>query len=124
MPQTRKTRYIGGELPVRRFPFREDVRYKCLKGHRVYDKGLGKTLLMTSREVRFTTEHALKPGQEVEVTVNWPVLLGKRCLMKLVIRGQVVSSEAESTVVRIRRYEFRTRAAKPMLAVPLVLAAG
>jgi len=109
---------------VRRYPIRQDVSYRCFKGHRVSDEGRGKTVMMTSREVKFTTERALKPGQQVEVTVNWPVLLGKRCLMKLVISGPVTSSDAKSAVVRIMRYEFRTRAKKPVPGLPFQQSAG
>ncbi|MGA2590171.1 MAG: hypothetical protein ABSH32_09670 [Bryobacteraceae bacterium] len=109
---------------VRRYPIQQDVCYRCFKGSRVSDKGVGKTVMMTNREVKFTTERALKPGQEIELAVNWPVLLGKRCLMKLVISGPVISSDARSAVVGILRYEFRTRAKKPELSLPLQQSAG
>jgi len=113
MSQTKTGARNGGAPLVRRYPIQEDVHYKCFKGHRLSDKGAGRTVEMTHREVKFTTERALKPDQECEVTVNWPVLLGKRCLMKLVISGTVVSSDAHNAVVRIVRYEFRTRGMKP-----------
>ena len=108
----------GHEQPCeRRFPIQQEVHYRCFKGRQSLNKGMGKTVVINSREVEFTTEHDLQTGQEVEVAMHWPVLLRRECLMKLVIYGPVVSSEAGRAVVRIRRYEFRTRAAQPMLAM-------
>ena len=100
------------------FPIQQEVQYRYLKGRRGAEKGIGKTVMVASREIKFTTEQALETGQEVEVTMHWPALLGD-CLMKLVIYGPVVSSDPNGTVVKVRRYEFRTRGTKPRRPSPV-----
>jgi hypothetical protein len=101
----------------RRFPLREDVSYRCLRGTKVLDIGVGKTIDMSKGEVRFVTERALRSGQKIEVTVNWPAMLDRTCRLKLVIYGHVTRSDLHSTAVRIGQYEFRTRAAKPITSM-------
>jgi hypothetical protein len=93
----------------RRFPIEQDVRYQCVKGSRITAAGIGKTLEIGSREIRFTTQQILKLGEKVHVAVNWPALLDKTCLMKLEVFGWVVRSEPGTAAVKIERYEFRTR---------------
>ncbi len=101
----------GGFAPrVRRwFPIEQDLRYQCVKGSRISAFGTGKTLEISSREVRFTTQHTLRHGEKVRLAVDWPALLDDICLMRLEIRGWVVRSEPGTAAVKIERYEFRTR---------------
>lgn len=98
-----------GRRGRRRFPIQQDVRYQCLKGSRISDVGVGKTLEISSREVRFTTQHPLKRGQKMRLAVNWPAMLDNTCRMKLEISGWIVDSEQGQAAVKIERYEFRTR---------------
>lgn len=103
-----------GEEPQRdklRFPIQKDVQYQCLKRGRVSAIGEGRTLQISSGEVRFTTQHPLKQGERVLLTIDWPVMLDNTCPMKLQIRGSVVRSEPGAVAVKIARYEFRTRGA-------------
>jgi len=94
-----------------RFPIRQDVRYQCQNGSNP-TSGTGKTLEISSREVRFTTQHALEVGEPVELAVDWPALLDNTCLMKLFIHGCVVESAPGSAAIRIERHEFRTRGSR------------
>ncbi|HLY20605.1 MAG TPA: hypothetical protein VKR61_25435 [Bryobacteraceae bacterium] len=105
----------SGRRARHRFPIEQEVRYQCVKGSRITAAGAGKTLEMSSREVRFTTEHNLKPGQKVRIAVDWPAMLDNTCLMKLEIFGWVIHSEPDKASVKIERYEFRTR------GIPLVM---
>jgi hypothetical protein len=98
----------------RRFPLSQEVRYRRLKGGKVSAWAIGKSLDISSSEIRFLTEYAFKPGEKVEVNVDWPVRLQDTCLMKLVIHGKVVESDAHITTVKIVRYDFHTRAANPI----------
>jgi hypothetical protein len=100
-----------GRRARRRFPIQQDVRYQCVKGSRIFAVGLGKTLEIGSREVRFTTQHPLKPGQRMRLAVDWPAMLDKTCHMKLEIFGWIVNSAPGEAAVKIERYEFRTRGA-------------
>jgi len=81
-----------------------------MEQNRAAAMGAGRTLGISSREVCFTTEHALKRGERVRVAVDWPAMLDDCCLIKLDIRGSVVQSSPQSATVKIERYEFRTRA--------------
>ena len=93
----------------RRFPIQQDVSYECVKGSKVSTVGVGKTLEVSSSEVRFTTEQPLKQGQKMRLAMNWPAMLDNTCRMKLEIFGWIVDSEPGEAAVRIERYEFRTR---------------
>ena len=72
-----------GRRGHRRFPIQQEVRYQCVKGSRIFLVGVGRTLEISSREVRFTTEHPLEPGQKMRLTMDWPALLDDTCRMKL-----------------------------------------
>lgn len=104
-----------GRRARRRFPIEQEVRYQCMKGNRITDAGKGKTLEISSREIRLTTQHSLRNGQKMRLAVDWPAMLDNTCRMKLEINGWVVRSAPGTADVKIERYEFRTRGA-PMPA--------
>jgi hypothetical protein len=95
-----------------RFPIQQDVRYQCVKGSRIFAVGVGKTLEISSREVRFTTQQPLQQGQKMRLAVDWPAMLDNTCRMKLEISGWILHSELNEAAVKIERYEFRTRGAQ------------
>ena len=92
-----------------RFPLREEVTYKVLNARAASISGIGKTLNIGSGGILFSTEEKLPMGRTVELAVNWPARLGGTCPLKFVAMGRVVRSEADQAVVRIERYEFKTR---------------
>lgn len=102
-----------GEEPGRRarlsFPIQQDVRYQCSKGSRIVAVGVGKTIEIGSREVRFTTQHPLQRGQKIRLAMDWPAMLDNTCRLKLEIHGWIVLSEAGQSAAKIERYQFRTR---------------
>jgi len=98
-------------LPLR-FPIQRDVDYQCVKGSRIWAAGSGKTLEMSSSEVRITTRQHLKRGQKMRLAIDWPAMLDQTCRMKLVISGWIVDSQPGEAAVKIERYEFRTRGAQ------------
>src|ERR1022692_3838478 len=99
----------SGRRGRRRFPILQDVRYQCVKGSRTFAVGVGKTLEISSREVRFTTQQPLQRGQKMRLAVDWPAMLDNTCRMKLEISGWILHSEPNEAAVKIERYEFRTR---------------
>jgi hypothetical protein len=101
---------------ARRFPIQQDVRYQCVKGSRIFDVGVGKTLEIGSREVRFTIQQPLKRGQKMRLAVNWPAMLDNTCRMTLEIYGWILHSDKGEAAVKIERYEFRTRGAQLAMA--------
>jgi hypothetical protein len=104
--------FLRGEQPQRprlRFPIQQDVSYQCVKGGRIFAVGTGKTLEISSREVRFTTQQPLKRGQKMRLAVDWPAMLDNTCRIKLDISGWILTCEGEEAALKIERYEFRTR---------------
>jgi hypothetical protein len=94
-----------------RFPVREEVRYRVLRAKSHSLEGFGKTIDMSSGGIFFTTEGELPYGRLIELSVNWPARLGGVCPLQFVAVGKVVRSDAVSAVVRIEKYEFKTRKA-------------
>ncbi|HXM45009.1 MAG TPA: hypothetical protein VN924_27470 [Bryobacteraceae bacterium] len=102
----------------RRFPIQQAVRYQCVKGSRIFAVGVGKTLEISSREVRLTIQQPLKRGQKMRLSVDWPAMLHNTCRMKLEIFGWILHSGNGEAAVKIERYEFRTRGAE-LATIPL-----
>jgi hypothetical protein len=110
---------LGGTIDRRgtsRFPLREEVTYKLLNTRAVKISGTGKTLNIGSGGILFSTEERLPMGRTVELTVSWPARLGGTCPLKFVAVGRVVRSDLDKAVVRIERYEFRTRGSSGLSA--------
>jgi len=107
--------FLGGDegrRARRRFPIQQEIRYECVKGSRICSVGVGKTLEISSREVRFTIQQPLRPGQKMRLAMDWPALLDNTCRMKLEIFGWILDCEHGQAAVKIERYEFRTRGAQ------------
>lgn len=92
-----------------RFPISEEIRYRVLDRQGERQDGVGKTLDMSREGVQFTTPDPLAPGRLVELSVNWPARLNGTCRLQFVATGHVIRSTGESAVMRIERYEFKTR---------------
>lgn len=92
-----------------RFPLQEVLAYKVINSRTDTICGMGKTLNIGSGGMLFRTEQKLPMGKTVELSMNWPARLGGTCSLKFVAVGRVVRSEPDQAVVRIERYEFKTR---------------
>jgi len=103
-----------------RYPIRQDVYYVCNGKHNSCE-GYAKTIEITSREVIFASPHVFKSRQKIRLNINWPVLLGDVCLLKLQVIGSVSQSEPGRTRVAIQRYHFRTGPIAPQKLPFLVL---
>jgi hypothetical protein len=98
-----------------RFPLRQEVRYRLVQSKAMSAKGVGQTLDISSGGVLFTTSERLPTGRMVEIAMNWPARLNGTCALQFVARGRVIRADSKTAVVRIQRYEFRTRgAASPL----------
>jgi hypothetical protein len=92
-----------------RFPIEQDVCYQCVDGNRFSTVGEGKTIEISSREIHFTTQHFLNPGERVRLAVAWPTMLDNACLLKLEVCGLVIRCAWGTATIQIASYEFRTR---------------
>jgi hypothetical protein len=93
-----------------RFPIETDLRYTLVEAKEVSAPGTGRTLNMSSSGILFTTAAQLPLGRRVELSVDWPAQLNENCGLKLIAMGRVVRSSADSSAMRIEKYDFRTRA--------------
>jgi hypothetical protein len=93
-----------------RFDMQRELRYKVTGDGAPPVSGNGSSINMGSGGVAFSTEHTLKPGSFVELSIHWPVLLDDSCPMRLIVFGRVLRSQNRSAVCSIDKYEFRTAA--------------
>ncbi len=101
----------GDRRLTSRFPLQQEVRYRLVQSKAVAAKGVGQTVDISSGGVLFTTSDRLPTGRMVEIAMNWPARLNGTCALQFVARGRVIRSDGKTAVVRIQRYEFRTRGA-------------
>jgi hypothetical protein len=64
---------------------------------------------MSSTGLSFTADRPLSIGQELDLSIDWPVQLGEGVQLQLVTSGVVVRSVGAIIALRIGRHEFRTR---------------
>lgn len=95
---------------ARDFPVALDLLYQVLGDGHVENRGTGRTLWMSSREIIFETEKPLRAGTELEITVAWPARLDDRIALQLRIRALVLHTLSIGVTAEIRKYEFRTAA--------------
>ena len=103
-----------------RVPVNLEVRCSVV-GHRKPDEnGSGRTIDMSSSGLSFTADRPLSIGQTVDLSIDWPVLLGEGVQLQLVTSGVVVRSAGAVIALRIGRHEFRTRRAELRVEPPKV----
>ena len=92
-----------------RFPMTLEVRY-TVPGHRTAaGMGSGRSIDLSSSGLSFTADRPLRSGQMLEVSIDWPVLLGGGVRLQLIMLGVVVRTSGTTTALEVRRHEFRTR---------------
>lgn len=98
-----------------RYPISLDLEYKLIRGNRIQQMGVGKTLNISSGGLLFATNDPLPARGVVEVAMRWPYLLQGACGLKLVMRGRIVRSGGNSigTAICAHFHEFRTAALRP-----------
>jgi hypothetical protein len=92
-----------------RFPIEQGLRYRVLNKRSNQESGVGTTINMSSSGILFSSEHALPPGRNIEIDVDWPAQLNNSTALKLVARGKVTRSNGLEAAVTIQHYEFRTK---------------
>lgn len=73
-----------------------------------WESGRGTTVNMSSRGLLLKTNQAFKPGQRVEASIAWPILLNQRCSLKMNVFGRVVRVADGLTAIEILKYQFKT----------------
>jgi hypothetical protein len=100
--------YISGERRLdRRYAFEMELRFHfCERGVACF--GAGVTSDLSGGGVRFQTDTPPPVGADTELRIAWPFLLQGSCALELAVWGTILSSGAGGTVLKMRRYEFRT----------------
>ena len=112
---TQRARLLNGQNPDRRgsvrFKVNLEVRYSVVGVCRPAENGFGRTIDMSSSGLSFTADRPLSIGQELDLSIDWPVLLDEGVQLQLVTSGVVVRSVGAVIALRIGRHEFKTRRA-------------
>ena len=114
---TQRVRLLNGLNPERRnsvrFPVNLDVRYRVVGLRGPAENGSGRTIDMSSSGLKFTADRPLSIGQTLDLSIDWPVLLGEGVQLQIVTSGVVVRSAGAVTALRIGRHQFKTRRGGP-----------
>ena len=94
-----------------RFPLTLEVRYVVSGRKGTVEMGSGRTINLSNAGLSFTADKPLRPGQKLDLSIDWPVLLDGGVRLQLIMAGEVVRTNGNETALCIRRHEFRTRPA-------------
>ncbi|MGH9593146.1 MAG: PilZ domain-containing protein, partial [Bryobacteraceae bacterium] len=90
-------------------PIQLEMRYREMGRRNDCAQGTGVTKNISGKGILFTTQHTLRTGARVEISVDWPARLDGKTPLRLIIQGRVVRSIGSQAAVAIQRHEFRTR---------------
>lgn len=91
-----------------RFPVQLRVRYRTLSGPR--SSGAGQTINISSGGLLIAAEAPLAiAGKQVQILVDWPLLLHGLTPLQLSATCQVVRCQEALFAVKLVRYQFRTK---------------
>jgi DNA-binding NarL/FixJ family response regulator len=96
-----------------RFPCRLAVSFQALEHPFLSGVATSETLNISSKGLLFATEETLRPGQLLQVSVDWPARLENQVPLKLVAEGRIVRFVNGLAAMHIDKYEFRTRRIRP-----------
>jgi hypothetical protein len=97
----------GGRRRHQRWEFQRELRFSYRQGDQMF-YGSGRTRDLSEDGVRFENDHQVPDGFVLEVRISWPVMLQNVCALELVIRGPVVRTDRNGSVVHIDYCEFLT----------------
>ena len=100
-----------------RFALAFEVSYTVSGRRGPVKTGTGRTVNLSSSGLNFITDSPLATGQQLTVSIDWPVLLDGATKLQLFLSGVVVRTNGTLAALRIGRHEFRTRSVA-LKAVP------
>jgi hypothetical protein len=100
---------MGPECRVdARYPLALDLRYRAFDGL-PGGTGSGRTIDLGSSGISFTADRPLTVGQNLDISIDWPVPLTGGVRLQLIVWGSVVRADGNTAALRVQRHEFRTR---------------
>jgi len=106
--------------PLRkRYPLDLHVHYKVLRRGRVQFQGSGHTLNLGTDGalVETSSRPDITAGLEIVLIIDWPVLLGGKCPLRLMMRGRIAWRVDRCIAIRASEHEFRTGRVLPVKSV-------
>jgi hypothetical protein len=101
---------IGGDRREdRRYAIELALRYKLIRRRRVLEGGKGYTVDLSSGGIMFEAERPLPVGLNVELLIDWPVLLHNVAPMRLLVTGKIVRGVGNRVAIQTAQHEFRTQ---------------
>ena len=92
-----------------RFSLRLPIKCRRTEPLSRFRTDVSEVLNISSKGLVFTTTEAFQPGQSVEASIEWPVLLDSHVRLTLVVEGEVVRKVGDQTAIRFEKHEFKTR---------------
>jgi hypothetical protein len=99
----------GDRRADRRYPIELTLKYKLIRRKRILETGVGRTLDLSSGGIHFETDHPLPVGLNVELSIEWPVLLHNVAPMRLQASGRIVRAAGNRSAIETVQHEFRTQ---------------
>ena len=94
-----------------RFPVERDLHYK-LDSKSGRDSCIGKTINISGTGVCFSSEDPPSVGTPLVIAISCPNEEDAEAGMKLLAKGRVVRSDANSAAIEVEEFEFRTLGAE------------
>src|ERR1700759_2366980 len=98
----------GDRRSDRRDGIHLDLRWKLIRRRRVLDSGVGHTIDLSSGGILFDPGRPLPVGLNVELAIQWPVLLRNVAPLQLMVSGRIVRSGQNRIAIAMVQHEFRT----------------
>ena len=92
-----------------RFPICTEAQYTIRVGQKPWPTGRGWIVDLSSSGALLEIDTPLPPGKPIELSIAWPVHLGDKAALRLLVRGRTIRSGRGSVAVRIEQHEFRVR---------------
>jgi hypothetical protein len=96
-----------------RYPISLPLDYRLLHRGRVDSLGSARTINMATGGVLLQADASLIMGRQIELSINWPMLLEGVCPLKLVMWGRITRSDSQGVAIQTRQHEFRTAGLRP-----------
>jgi hypothetical protein len=101
----------SGRRSQKRWAFRRELRFSYRSGDAMF-LGSGRTQDLSEDGVRFENDQQVPANSEIELRISWPILLQDVCPLELVVRGRLIRSDREGSVLHVSCREFQTCGAR------------
>jgi c-di-GMP-binding flagellar brake protein YcgR len=96
-----------------RYPIVLDAEFTLPTKRETARRGVGTTVDISSSGLLLACHDNLLLGSEIEVSIQWPILLDGVRPLRLRITGHIVRANQMAVGVQFHRYEFRTAPLTP-----------